>query len=299
MAKGKTIGGVDLSQLHTEAVLKDNIQSIPGEKYFTEITANDFEVKCNSSCHIKDLLINLTENTVKINQAAKIIGTKTFKKDLLILNELNVNGYVNGINIPSDLVHWKGSIKIRGKKAFARPVVLKGKVMLNDKLNSFNVSEWLIKALRLQADQNITGKLVFFDEVEFKSNLAMNGAINGRTIPDDLVKVEGDEDINGHKKLNGKTKINEITTTGMVTSSLIDGVDVSKLNRTIVRNEGRQLFSGNFTFQNGLDVTGNLIAGGNVNGLNLTQINESAMKIFGKQVISGKKVRLFSPFIQQ
>ena len=295
IAKDKTIDGVDLSQLQNEAVFKDKAQTISGETHFDDVTVDNIVIKCNSSCYLKDLLANLTEKTVKTNHAANIPGTKVFKKDLLMADKLTVNGFANGIKIPSDLVRKGNPLNIYGKKTFKKSVNMNGKVVLDGKLNNFNVSKWYKKAFRLTGNQDITGKLMFTDEIKLKSNLIVNSRINGLTLPDDLVKVQGDEVISGHKTFNEKTEIGILTVNKMTASGLVDNTDIVDLNKTLVRTEGKQVFSGNVKFEHGLDITGNLNTGGKINSVNLTDVDATAMKVNGVQFISGKKVNFSFP----
>ena len=292
MTEGKMIDGVDLSQLYSEAVFKDKDQIVSGDKHFHDLTVQDIEIKCNESCYLKELLKNLTEKTVKVNQAANITGTKTFAKNLSMADSLHVKGFINGVKVPNDLVPKKNPLVIYGKKTFKKPVTIYGDVELDSTINNFNISEWYKKALRLYGEQTITGNLTFVDKVNMERNLKVNGLINELYVPDDLVKVKEDEVISAHKTFNGKIKIGKLSVNKMVASGLVDGVDVEELNRTIVKTSGEQTISGNVIFKKGLEINGDLQTNGDINGVNLTEINANAMRINGDQTITGRKVCL-------
>ena len=281
---------MDLSQLQYEAVFKDRFQVVAGEKYLNDVTAHDVEIKCNASCCLTELLKNLTEIAVKVNQAASITGTNTFENDLLISDSLEVEGYLNGIKVPSDLVPTQNPLFLRGKKIFKELVKVTGKADLTSTLNNFNISEWYEKALRINKDQNVTGRLTFLNKLITKNNLIVNGLVNGFRIPDDFVEIHGDAEISAHKIFKGKIKINKLSVDEMIASGLVDGVNVEKLNRTLLRTTGEQTLSGHVTFYRGLEIAGDLKCNGEINGVNLTEIDGNAMRIFGDQIITGKKV---------
>lgn len=293
MSSNKAIDGVDLSQLQREAAYKDKNQTITGAKHIKKARAKDVTVKCiHNSCYLEELLTNLSKKTVKVNQSAYIAGLKVFTKDLVIESKLGVKGYLNGVKEKVDLAHKGRPLILDGKKTFSKAVSFNGETKLHANLNGFNVSQWYVSALRTDGDQNITGNLAFTNELRFENNLAVIGDIDGMRLPDDFVKVHGNEIIFGQKMLQGQIKINELTANRMIVDGLIDGVDVNELNKTILKKEGGQTFSGNVTFENGLVVNGNLDTGGNINSINLTKASSSALEIFGDQIISGRKVRL-------
>ena len=285
---------MDLSQLQYEAVFKDGIQVVTGEKHFNDVTVHDVEMKCYAPCCLTEVLKNLTEKTVKVNQAARIPGTKTFEKEVLISDNLKVKGYLNGIKVPSDLIPAQNPLVLRGKKIFKELVRVTGKVDLKSTVNNFNISEWYEQALRLDKNQNVTGRLTFLNKLIIKNNLLVNGLVNGFRIPDDFVKIQGDDTISAHKILNGKIEINRLSVDKMIASGLIDGVSVEKLNRTLLRTAGEQILYGDVTFYRGLEIAGDLKSNGEINGVNLAEIDRNAMRIYGDQIVTGRKVSFIS-----
>ena len=290
MMQSKEIDGIDLSELQSQAVFKDKPQIVAGEKHFNDIVIQNLVLSKNTSCYLEQLLKNLTENTLKVNEAASIKGTKVIGNDLLLSEKLIVEGFLNGIKIPSELVFKSNPLVIHGKKTFTKQVKINGKVELDSTMNNLNVSEMYKKALRLVGDQNVTGKLIFMDTVNFKSNLKVNGLVNGLKVPDDLVKLEGDEIIPAHKMFNGKVEIDKLSIEEMIADGLVDGVDIGELNRTILRTNGEQIISGNVIFREGLEMNGDLQTTGEINGVNLTEMDAIAMRLNGDQIITGKKV---------
>ena len=290
MKENKTVDGVDVSELAKGAVYKDIPQKISGDKSFGSISVDNISISCNKPCIFVELLNNLTEKTVKTNKPANLTGLKTFSKKVFVFGKTIVDGYVNNVKVPDDLVLIENPGVIHGKKTFKKDVDIKGDMKVDGKLNDLNITDMYQNALRLHGAQTITGQKEFIDGVSVRSDINISGLLNGLRIPDDLVLVEGDEEISAHKIFNGSLSLGKLAVDKMTVAGLIDGVNVTTLNRTIIKKVGNQVIPGDVTFEKGLTVVESLVSSGNINGINLKELDENAMKITGDQIVTGKKV---------
>ena len=290
MKENKTVDGVDVSKLAKDSVYTNIPQKINGDKSFNSMSVDNISISCNKRCIFVELLNNLTEKTVKTNKPANLTGLKTFSKKVFVLGKTIVDGYVNNVNVPDDLVLIENPGVIHGKKTFKKVVDIKGDLKVDGKLNDLSITDMYQSALRLHGAQTITGQKEFIDGVSFRSNVNSSGLLNGLRIPDDLVLVEGDDEISAHKIFNGSLFVGKLVVDKMTVAGLIDGVNVTTLNRTVIKKVGNQVIPGDVTFERGLTVAENLVSSGNINGINLKELDENAMKITGDQIVTGKKV---------
>ena len=290
MNVNKTVDGVDLSKLASEAVYKHLPQAISGDKTFTNISVANVTVSCLENCSLTSLLNKLSETTVKTNEASIITGLKTFTESVSVAGNITVNGFVNGVKIPDGLVVRNKTQRYSGKKIFINKVSVKGNTWIKGLVNGVNVTDMYRKALRLTGDQTVTGRKTFENELIFKRNLNLTGTINGINIPADLVKVKGNETITAHKIFKGSLKVAKLAVDNMEVEGLVDNVNVTELFDSIIKINGVRVIKGNVTFEDGFKVTGNMVTKRLLNGINLTDLDINAMKVTGDQVITGQKV---------
>lgn len=301
MKENKTVDGVDVSELAKDAVYKNIPQNISGDKSFDALSVGNISISCKKACFFVELMNNLTKKTVKTDTPANITGLKTFSKKVFVSGKTIVDGYVNSMKVPDDLVLIDNPGVIHGKKTFKKVVDISGDLKIDGKMNDLNITDMYQNALHLDGAQTITGKKEFINGLSFGSNVNISGLLNGLKIPDDLVLVEADEEVSAHKIFKGILSVEKLAVDKMTVAGLIDGVNVTTLNRTIIKKVGNQVIPGDVTFKKGLTVRDNLVSGGNINGIDLKELDANAMKITGDQIVTGKKVihrifcRFFSP----
>eukprot|EP00794_Sanderia_malayensis_P006818 gene6818-7587_t len=290
MLAGKTVDGVDLSELARTAVYKHVPQVIAGDFVFESVSAVNVTLDCNGSCLFEELLKNLSEKAVKRNKPTAITGTKIFVKHLTASKNITVHGFVNNITIRDEMVTRNGPQRIKGRKIFRNAVHASESVMVFGRLNGINVSDMYDKALMLHGDQVVNGVNSFSDGIHFKKDVNVGGKINGIDIATGLVKREGNEIITGEKVFQGPLGVRNLTVHAMLVDGLVDGINITEFDKTVLKQYGSQIISGHVTFTKGFDVAGNLQANGNINGINLTHLSLNSLRLRGNQTVTGKKV---------
>ncbi|XP_022093540.1 uncharacterized protein LOC110980838 isoform X2 [Acanthaster planci] len=249
-----TIGGEeDISSLllFTQTVLSDNTTVVS-----TTTTAN----------RINGIDIpNLNNTVVKLTEDQTIVGNVTFSKNVSLLNShLHVEGDINGINIPDDVMTIGGTETARGYLIFTNATMFTNNVIVDGKVNGLNLSTDVVTT---HQNHEISGTKT----VAYNLDLVQNAIVaSGMTVDSvDLssfrsgaVSLTNGGTVSGVVTFQGQVKID-----GQLRTDLVDGVNVTELDSSAVLKHTRQTIYGNKSFDGDFTASSHVNAYGEINGV--------------------------------
>ena len=321
MQDGKTVDGVDLSELRKDVAYHNVSYVITGNKHFRNLTVGNLTIFCKNNCsdsrcvnksssncsfpamenitsvcerktncQLVQLLEDLNLKTWKRTKPANVSGTKTFVSPNVYVNpSLTVDGFINNIKMPQDLALRRGNQTIHGDKTFKNKVMIEGDIQAYGLVNNVNVSDMYLRAMTLDSTQNITGLKTFLNDVHVRKDLNLTGSIDGLDISSHAVTLKDDQIISGEKTFDNSVSVEKLYVESMEVEGLVDGVNVTDLDDKILRVSGNQTISGNVTFDSDLLVDGNLTINEDLNGIKISDL-KNLMTVDGDQIITGRKV---------
>ncbi|CAM1302485.1 Uncharacterised protein r2_g1244 [Pycnogonum litorale] len=288
-----TVNGFDLSQ--------DFLDLRSNQTVFTELY---FSYKYIGCYYLFADVITLppggTVNGVIISEFAKDvifvnetlirpISGKVFDK--LIVNDLSIDGLINGINFNffiQNVVTLSTDQEVAGQKIFAGHTFFEWGLYI-DYLNGIEFTPYALSVINKTATTLVTGSKTVQGTIYIDGDIIMqpNKTVNGFDVSelgDRVLLHSKDQNVTGIYKFNTTTvyiKYLEIP------YDLLDGV---RLDNVALTTENTTLY-GNIEFDNTLHVLGNLTVKGLVNGCNLYGIIENAIRLHtdsgGPQTIYG------------
>ena len=284
-----TVDDVDVSELDRTAIKINGIQNVTAPIIFSGNVT--IERNLNILGNVNGInLTELRDDIVTKSGNQTITAPVTF--ETVEISNLTVNGTVNGIRIPDDLIPLDYDVDIYGNLIFGGKIVFENSLNLSNtsKINGQVLKEFSNKVVLNGSDQVITGKKIFLNNIHMKSNLSVDGKIDGKKVPDDLVTLNTVQNITGKKTftkpltiLGGlHTKLINVTTT-------VNGVDISELTKVAVYKSSNQTINGTVTITENTLSNGDLSVGHLVNGVNLTELFSKAVRLSVPQIIRGNK----------
>ena len=196
---------------------KLNGESIPGtfmlQKVNQTITGfNTFEKNVTFKDDVKVVAIN----NVNVNSLYTKVKYKnenlvfnediTFIDDTNFLANLEVNGTIDGITLPDDIVYTNQNQTVGGKKSFMNKTHINIFSLHNmtahgliDGVNLTQIDSYL---MRLSRDQVVKGTKIFKTHVSFAGNWTIEGLIDGVNITEldrTAMRISGDQVVSGRK----------------------------------------------------------------------------------------------------
>lgn len=214
-------------------------------------------------------------------------------ESIRILNDLEVNGTLNGVRIPDDLITLTKANAVTKNVTFADDVVFEGRIELENgsKVNGEDLSEFAKSVVLNGTDQIITGKKTFANDVVVKNNISVNGKVNGYIIPSDFVTLNTAQNITGTKTFTRGITVQGRPSAGIISvSTTVNGIDISELPRDVVYREENQTVFGTVTFTGNVTINESVTVGKLVDGVNITNLALTAVRLSKRQNITGKKV---------
>ncbi|XP_066917785.1 uncharacterized protein [Clytia hemisphaerica] len=279
------INGVDLKTFVETVVQKGDNRTVTGKKHFhSTVNAEQLLTELVNNINVEELLNNVLVlvNGTKINASM-------VKFQSLNISSVRVEGTVNGLKIPDDLVLLSTIQHIEGSKTFTNNVTI-----LN--IHSINVigDEDFSKFLR-EAAQNLPGQTVEAN-VTFKNSVTFTDEItteklNGQSV-DNWLTTNTKQNITGTiRLLNDTTFTSSITTDVVDITGKVNGIDISDLEASaIYKNTSETINNTRLVFVNGIDCKQNLSVAGLINGVNLTELYHNTVRISKNQTVAGEKV---------
>ena len=225
------IQGIDLDK---EAVTLDRDNIINGEIHFFngfEVDEHLFTNGTIDGVRVEDLC----RYAVRRNVNQVITGPTTVTGDLLIKGPLDINHTLNGIKLEEfarNVLKRDEPSTVRGIKHF-RQLVIDGPVLTKELLAGFRIDKLFDNYLSLSRDQSVNSNIVFLNNLDINRHLTVKGNV-------------------------------------FTQNSVINGIDLRRLDSTIMKTTGDQLISGDFTFEENVVFDRDLdVVNRRVNGLDL------------------------------
>ena len=282
-----TVNGIDISELPRDVVYREENQTIFGTVIFTG------NVTIDESITVGKLIdgVNITSlalTAVRLSIPQNITGKKVFTKDIEFQGPVTSPGLISGVSLrklESNSLKKTGKQYVSGTKIFQRKIKVAGNINKGT-INGINLADFKQRVVTKEGSETINGDITFVQNISFEK-LSVDGKIDGLTV-NELMLTSGDQEINGYKTFKeGMKVIKDIEIAGK-----INGVNVSELNKDVMRISGDQNVSGTLIFNEGFTVNGSINIKGLVNGVDLSELNTSAVSIDGENEITGRKIFL-------
>ncbi|KAK7076189.1 hypothetical protein SK128_002233 [Halocaridina rubra] len=253
---GRTVDGVDISELRKNLMVIESLQIITGRKTFqgkvTIIGDLDLGGTING--------INVTRDLLRLDQSLPHTGRLTFASKTII-NMLEIVGgdltvqTLNGFDLATvvaDLVLVDEDAVITGGGGLQ----FTGQVKVNDlhvsgNVDGVNLHDLQSRALLKNSDkpQVIDGRVLLEGEVSFLGGLTLN-KVNGKVWSDylnDVVQLDYSGSVVGRKVF-----VLPIDIDGNFNPATINGIDIAHLASRILRRHGEQTIEAVYTFRQNL-----------------------------------------------
>ena len=194
-----------------------NGEGIPGifmlQKVTQTITGyNTFEKNVTFKEDVKVVVIN----DVNINNLYTKVKSKnenlvfnediTFIDDTDFLANLEVNGTIDGITLPDDIVYTNQNQTVGGKKSFLKKTHVNifslHNMTAHGLIDGVNLTQIDSDLMRLSGNQIVKGTKIFKTHVSFAGNWTIEGLIDGVNITEldrTAMRISGDQIVSGRK----------------------------------------------------------------------------------------------------
>ena len=194
-----------------------NGEGIPGifmlQKVTQTITGyNTFEKNVTFKEDVKVVVIN----DVNINNLYTKVKSKnenlvfnediTFIDDTDFLANLEVNGTIDGITLPDDIVYTNQNQTVGGKKSFLKKTHVNifslHNMTAHGLIDGVNLTQIDSDLMRLSGNQIVKGTKIFKTHVSFAGNWTIEGLIDGVNITEldrTAMRISGDQVVSGRK----------------------------------------------------------------------------------------------------
>ncbi|XP_019621257.1 PREDICTED: uncharacterized protein LOC109467656 [Branchiostoma belcheri] len=208
-----------------------------------------------------------------------VVGSKVFV-DGVTLTELHVDGTVDGLNLPDDVMTIQATQYSSGVQTFQDEVHLSklaaGQLTVHE-LSDWNLTDLMMNTLFTHAHQSVLGKKTFAGSLDIVADLMVVGEVDEvmqlQNVTSDAVKKDGSVTV-ATKQVFMEVSIWNISVTG-----LLSGVDMSYLSpgRVMVQHMN-QTIHGHRTLLQNVSMTC-LTVQGLLNGADVLQLEQEAMLV--------------------
>ena len=168
-----SVDNIDVSEVSTNAVRKNETVSIGGEKTFQHIQANNVDATGQiHGVNISELL----DITVMRTKDSVISGVKTINGKVTMMNDVRIEG-INGLKVPEDFVLRSVKQTITGEMNFLGNITVNGDVKIHGLVNNQNISLINRETLFKSKEQHIRGRKVISSNVESNNDVSIGGKI--------------------------------------------------------------------------------------------------------------------------
>ncbi|XP_033098518.1 uncharacterized protein LOC117102365 [Anneissia japonica] len=280
-----------IGRLQNFVTLSGDNQVVTGEKSFDAISA---ATVVSSSITVESNLINshinlteLDQNLVLTDKPVIIDIPLTIAGDLVVLENLDIDGLINGVDV-DNLVLKNGSNIIYGKKTFRNGLNIIGDLQVRGDIDGVAVNEDNI-FLR-DGEQHFSGHLIIEGDVRFNEDVRVD-TLNGI----DLYDLQENAVYKAYRNqtiifTDYKDFLGNATAEGDVSiwgNHTIDGVNIREFEATTMQPDVEYNMTGKLTVQGNVTVEGNMFVNGTIDGLRIPEdvvlVNSSET-----QVLSGK-----------
>ena len=282
------LNSLNISELYRTTLQKNSNQTVFVETHFNNAI---FLADVNATILLENLdIFSLNENAIykclgpNRNISSSVNFTTIKSQGDILVNNLNIKGNINGININSlknDAVTLSGNHTIVGS------------VQITGDANATDVTAQIINRLHfpedfvlLQDNQTISGYKIFADDVFVHGDFNMENfkKVNSVDLSDfaqNIVTLDGNETIISEVEFEENIIIMSNLNTSLVNSVEIDSISLMVQNLN-------QLVNGKKVFTN-IQTEKDIVSENLINGYNLSQVSEETVLTGRKNQISGRK----------
>ncbi|CAG2175415.1 unnamed protein product, partial [Oppiella nova] len=220
---------------------------------------------------INEEMIN--PSTVLLTIGDQFINNSLTFKDNIRLNNIEVNGLVNGIHIEkflSDVVTRDGNHIIRGAKHFNELELNQLLLGMGSSIDGIDIMKLWSDVLWTYGDQHIDSAINFTD-ITIDRNLIVDGLINGVKLPNEIILKNENTIISANKQFLETTKLDR-----MDVLNSINGIGLVERQLDIMSKSKVQTVFGHKIF-NGIRLGGHSLVGGTVDGVKLSQLKQNLL----------------------
>ncbi|XP_071544735.1 uncharacterized protein [Panulirus ornatus] len=285
-----TIDGVNIDKLYNETVLDNVDMIIKCNLDFTKpLTVGSMTVtRALSGIGIEGVLVNgidvsdVATRVVLATGGTYIIkGRKTFTNGFHTYH-LAVTGSLGGVQM-EDLVVLTSSNIIEGI-SFTNAITIRGNLQVSGLVDGVDLAHLFNSRVTLDQDQTLLGSWTF-EAIRVEGDLEAD-EINDVQISDLVVKFgRKSQEITGNKTIAGGLHV-----IGGIQTTLLNGLDILDLNRTVVRKDQDAIIKGVVTFENVVRATKSVVVRGTVNGFDLSELNYNLSPL--KRIIDEQYLRI-------
>ncbi|XP_066287945.1 uncharacterized protein [Branchiostoma lanceolatum] len=208
-----------------------------------------------------------------------VVGSKVFL-DGVTLTELCVDGTVDGLNIPDDVMTINTTQYSSGVQTFQEEVHLSnlnaGQLNVNE-VSGLNLTDLTMNTLFTYGHQSVPGRKTFADSLDILADLTVLGQVDEvmqlQIVTSDAVRKDGSVTV------TTKQVFMDVCIWNMSVTGLMDGVDMSDLSADIVMMQNmNQTIYGNRTLLQNISMT-TLTVTGLLNGADVLQLDQEAVRV--------------------
>ncbi|XP_065649576.1 uncharacterized protein LOC100199482 isoform X2 [Hydra vulgaris] len=282
------VNGVNLSYWVNNIVLKNSRKQITGKKVFTNgaIIKKQLYVK-----HINNITMeNLKSDLVSLNTDG-IWNSQFIFENVLVFGDSHVNGYINGLQVPIDLIQISGNQIVRGKKEFTSNVNIGGNFLSLLNLNNENISFFFENVVKNNTDEDVNAILYFHQDTYFKKDISFLSKLNNLSFPNDIVTLNTYQNVKGHLLfLEPSLFLNKVITTIVNVNTTVNEIDLSEMEKNAFYKDRNQTVNASLVFLGGISCYQNLSVAGLINGINLEELVNNSVFISKSQEITGSVI---------
>ncbi|XP_072039524.1 LOW QUALITY PROTEIN: uncharacterized protein [Amphiura filiformis] len=259
------VDGVNLVDLEDRVVLTTGVQTITGDKTFLGPVTMDAGMISNDYLIDGVDIVSLNETSVRISMEQEITGMLNFSQDLSILGNLKVDGSIDGLNVPDDVVHINegDTVTLYGTLEFNNNVTFTT-IWCSDEIDGISCQDGTgLDILLTSGNQVVFGHSIFMDDIWLDGVSDVTGLIDGIDVPAlsaDTVYDTGSQTISGNKVFSNSITVQD----NIVVDNLIQDVNLTELDiRAIKLSDGflqadaELVFDGPVTFVQAVVTNGN------------------------------------------
>ncbi|XP_063960929.1 uncharacterized protein LOC129268173 isoform X2 [Lytechinus pictus] len=281
-------GTVVVDTVDADDIIVDN--TVDGVDLTTVLDALEAKADANTAA-VQALRAQFDDRVTK-SETQTVTAHKIFKS-LAVEGELEANTItapaINGVDIEaletSVVRNNEDGQTIDGELSFDNSVYVDGDLSLQNGVlvNSFNMAH----AVTETGAQTISGAKIFSNAVSVTGNAVVQDSVTMDTVDvsQDVVTLTGTHTLSESITFNDVLTVNS----NIVTSSTVDGVDVSDMNADTVRKSGGVTIEGDVTFQQSVTVDDDVTIGGDANDIDLSDFDDRAVRKNVDTEITGQK----------
>ncbi|KAI8490785.1 hypothetical protein Bbelb_315780 [Branchiostoma belcheri] len=261
----------DLTFADVPANLKSNLYFLGNVSISDHLSVEGFVNGADVNAILTDALVTTGPQVV--------VGSKVFV-DGVTITELHVDGTVDGLNLPDDVMTIQATQYISGVQTFQDEVHLSklaaGQLTVHE-LSDWNLTDLMMNTLFTHAHQSVLGRKTFAGSLDIIADLMVVGEVDEvmqlQNVTSDAVKKDGSVTV-ATKQVFMEVSIWNISVTG-----LLSGVDMSYLSpgRVMVQHMN-QTIHGHRTLLQNVSMTC-LTVQGVLNGADVLQLEQEAYGI--------------------